>query len=336
MRRFLTWLSDNIIEWLTVAGPASPNPLCDFNRLRYELRPGDILLVEGRTRVSDVIKLITQSPWTHSAIYIGRLYDITDASLRERIQHHYQGEPEDQLLVEANMGEGTVISNVKKYQHDHLRICRPAGLSLADARKVTHHCIRHLGYDYDVRQILDLARFFFPWSLMPRRWRSSLFQHNAGDPTRTVCSSMLAEAFSKVNFPILPFIDRSDDGAVRFFKRNPRLFTPRDFDYSPYFEIIKYPFLGINEIGLYRRLPWSDDELLYNDDQHHFIDEIQQTTVTTAGPNPQQDSKPNSDSISDSHSETDSKAKIHAVADWNDSRFDKPNTLGDKASGGRR
>ena len=34
---------------------------------------------------------------------------------------------------------------------------------------------------------------------------------------------------------------------------------PRDFDYSPYFSIIKYPFLGMNDIGLYRRLPWDKE-----------------------------------------------------------------------------
>ena len=72
-----------------------------------------------------------------------------------------------------------------------------------------------------------------------------------------------------VDFPILPFIDRNDDGSVRFFKRNPRLAAPRDFDYSPYFSIIKYPYLGLNDVGLYHRLPWTDDSI-YNDERHAF------------------------------------------------------------------
>ena len=274
MNRFSNWLWNRVIHWLTVNGPPSPSPLCDFNRLQYELKPGDILLVEGRSRVSEVIKLITQSPWTHSALYIGRLYDINEKKLRDQVSKCYQGEPADQLIVEANLGEGTVINNVYKYHHDHVRICRPAGLSPVDAQKVIAYSIKRLGFDYDVRHILDFARFFFPWTILPRRWRSSLFQHNAGKATRTVCSSLLAEAFSTVDFPILPFIDRSDSGAVRFFKRNPRLFTPKDFDYSPYFSIIKYPFLGINDIGLYRRLPWSDQEIVYNDEKHEFLNNI--------------------------------------------------------------
>ncbi|WP_419600530.1 hypothetical protein [Thiolapillus sp.] len=68
-----------------------------------------------------------------------------------------------------------------------------------------------------------------------------------------------------MDFPILPFIDRGEDGSLRLFKRNPKLFAPRDFDYSPYFSIIKYPFLGMNDVGLYRRLPW--------DKENDFLDE---------------------------------------------------------------
>ncbi|MDJ0740968.1 MAG: YiiX/YebB-like N1pC/P60 family cysteine hydrolase [Gammaproteobacteria bacterium] len=269
MRDLLRWLYKKATDWLTKDGPPSPTPLCDFNRLGFELRSGDVILVEGRSRVSEVIKQITQSPWSHSALYIGRLYDVSDPDLREVIGYHYDGDPEDQLVIEALMGKGTIISPLSRYHEDHLRICRPTGLSPADAESVIGYAAKHLGWDYDVRQILDLARFFFPWSFLPRRWRSSLFEHNAGKPTRTVCSTLLAEAFMAVDFPILPFIDRADDGSVRFFKRNPRLATPRDFDYSPYFSIIKYPFLGLNDIGLYHRLPWTDDDI-YNDERHAF------------------------------------------------------------------
>lgn len=269
MRDVLRWLNNKATEWLTREGPPSPTPLCDFNRLGFELRTGDIILVEGRSRVSEVIKIITQSPWSHSALYIGRLYDIRDPDLRAVIEYHYDGDPEEQLLIEAVMGRGTIVSPLAYYKNDHIRICRPTTLSPIDAEAVIAYSAKHLGWDYDVRQILDLARFFFPWNFLPRRWRSSLFQHNAGNPTRTVCSTLLAEAYSSVDFPILPFIDRAEDGSVRFFKRNPRLFAPRDFDYSPYFSIIKYPFLGINDVGLYHRLPWTDDDI-YNDELHAF------------------------------------------------------------------
>ncbi len=270
MRRFGQRLMKWISDWLTKEGPPPRSPLCDFARLSYELRLGDVLLVEGRSRVSQVIKTITQSTWTHSALYIGRIYDIRDPVLQQRVRMAYTGDLSEPLLVEALLGKGTIIVPVSKYRHDHLRICRPSGLEPEDAHRVIAFSLDHLGLDYDVRHLFDLARFFFPWTVLPRRWRSSLFEHNAGKPTRAVCSSLIASAFNMVNFPILPFIDRDEDGSVRFFKRNPRLFTPKDFDYSPYFNIIKYPFLGIDDLGVYRKLPWCDETILYNDDERAF------------------------------------------------------------------
>jgi hypothetical protein len=270
MRSFSDWLNDSATEWLTKDGLPPPTPLCDFKRLQYELRAGDVILIEGRSRVAEVIRVITQSPWSHAALYIGRLYDIQDRDLREVVEYHYDGDPEDHLIVEALMGKGTIISRLSTYQQDHVRICRPASLSPQDAQQVIAYTAKHLGWDYDLRQVLDLARFFFPWSILPRRWRSSLFQHNAGNPTRIVCSTLLAQAFGFVNYPILPFIDRADDGSVRFFKRNPKLFAPRDFDTSPYFEIIKYPYLGLADLGLYRKLPWAEEDIYYNDEAQAF------------------------------------------------------------------
>jgi hypothetical protein len=265
-QQLMQWVSD----WLTNEGPLPHSPFCDFKRLSYELRPGDVLLVEGRSRVSNVIKQITQSSWTHSALYIGRIYDIRDPTLQQQVRMGYHGDLNEQLMVEALLGQGTIIVPVSKYRQDHVRICRPTGLEPEDAQKVVAHAIQHIGTEYDIRHLIDLARFFFPWAILPRRWRSSLFEHNAGIPTRTVCSSLIASAFNSVNFPILPFIDRDDDGSVRFFKRNPRLFSPKDFDYSPYFDIIKYPYMGLDELSVYRRLPWSDEEILYNDDARRF------------------------------------------------------------------
>ena len=39
--------------------------------LRRVLQPGDVLLVEGNTRVSVAIKYLTQSTWSHAALYVG-------------------------------------------------------------------------------------------------------------------------------------------------------------------------------------------------------------------------------------------------------------------------
>ncbi len=241
-------------------------PLSDFERLRYEIRPGDVILVEGRSAISEIIKTITLSNWTHSALYIGRLHNIDDPVLRSFIQRFYHGGMDDQLIIESQLGCGTIVDCISKYRDDHLRICRPTSITRTDSQKVIAYAINRLGTNYHVRQIFDLARFLFPYSILPRRWRSSLFEHNAGTPTHTVCSTMMAEAFASVHYPILPVLHRNEYGNLVMYKRNTRLITPKDFDYSPYFDVIKYPILDFDELAIYQRMPWGKDGIVLNDE----------------------------------------------------------------------
>jgi hypothetical protein len=104
---------------------------------------------------------------------------------------------------------------------------------------------------------MDLARFMFPYWFLPKRWRSTLFEHNAGKPTKTVCSTMMAEAFARVRFPLIPVICQDKEGNLSLVQSNSKLLTPRDFDHSPYFDVIKYPLLEFDELGIYRKLPWD-------------------------------------------------------------------------------
>jgi len=237
--------------------------LTDFERLCEEIRPLDVLLVEGRSRVSNIIKTVTCSPWTHAALYIGRMDDIKDGALQNKIAEYYRGDHRRQLLVEALLDEGTTIKPLDKYKGEHLRICRPNGLSKSDRQKAVAFALSHLGFAYDVRHLLDLARFLFPYAVIPRRWRSTLFTRRPGQTTKTVCSYMLGEVFASINFPILPVIERLEGDKFKLYKRNTKLLTPSDFDYSPYFDIIKYPFLSLDEIAAYRLLPW-DQEMILN------------------------------------------------------------------------
>jgi hypothetical protein len=262
LKRLQTRMWNAVTNWLN-AEPGDGDPhLSNYERMRLEIRPADVVLVEGRSRVSNIIKNITLSSWTHAALYIGRLHDIEDNDLREYLEYHYSGEPGEPLVIEALLGEGTVVSPLRKYRDYHLRVCRPKGLSRTDAELVIRHCIGCIGLDYDVRQLLDLARFLFPYGLLPRRWRSSLFAHNTGAPTRTVCSTMIGEAFQAVRFPILPLARERAGRRGNLQERNSKLFTPRDFDYSPYFEIIKYPMFDFDELAVYRQLPWAMEEVI--------------------------------------------------------------------------
>ena len=259
-------LLKKLTDWLMREKPPKGMPLSDFNRLRYEIKPCDVLLIEGQSRVSNVIRRVTQSPWTHAMLYIGYILDIENPELRKKLKTLYTGDENDQLVIEGLLGKGTILTPLKYYAKSHMRICRPDGIAREDNQKVLSYAIRQLGMPYNVRQILDLARLLFPWSILPRRWRSSLFVYNAGDATQQICSTLIAEAFASVKFPILPVIKRKDKNKVALYQLNPRLITPKDFDYSPFFDIIKYPIYDLSEKGLYRHLPWSEDNIVMNDD----------------------------------------------------------------------
>jgi hypothetical protein len=250
-----TW--NKFVHWLTFESPDFHSPLTSFERLRYELRPGDVILVEGRSKIGDIIKSVTQSIWTHSFFYIGRLHDIDDPLLREHILRYRHCQPDEQLIIESMLGKGTIVNAIDVYEGEHLRICRPRGITRNDSQKVIAYAIDQLGVDYNVRQIMDLFRFMFPYWFIPKRWRSSLFEHNAGRPTENVCSTMMAEAFAAVRFPIIPVLHQDKSGNLKLLRRNSKLITPCNFDHSPYFDVIKYPVLDFDELGVYRKLPWD-------------------------------------------------------------------------------
>lgn len=246
-------------NWLSREPLLKPAFLYDFDKIRFEIRPCDVLLVEGRNRISNIIKQVTHSMWSHSALYIGRLHDIDDLSLRAQVKKYYKGPPDEQLLIESIMGRGTIVTPLARYKDYNIRICRPSGLARDDAQKVIGYSINHLGMRYSLRHVIDLFRFLFPWGILPRRWRSTLFVHNALKPTEEICSSLIASAFQHVHFPILPEIIEDKEG-VTLVSRNPKLFTPKDFDFSPFFDIIKYPMLPLIGEGMYQHLPWEADQ----------------------------------------------------------------------------
>ena len=269
-----------VINWLTKEPGQTELPLCDFERIQYEIRPCDVLLVEGRSRVSEKIKLITQSRWSHSALYIGRILDIAEPTLRAIVKHHYKGPKDEQLIIEGMLGCGVIVTALSNYKHDHMRICRPQGISGSDAQKVIEYAIIRLGKEYNIRQTLDLFRYMYPWSFLPRRWRSSLFKYKPGESTHEICSTMIAEAFSSVKFPITPLIKKTTAGrGVELIPRNPMLTTPADFDYSPYFQVIKYPIFGLATSAVYRDLPWTESGAVSDDKDQVYVPDTAKVTM---------------------------------------------------------
>lgn len=213
--------------------------------LRQSLEPGDVLLVEGNNRIAGVIKYLTQSTWSHSALYVGPLAGRATE----------QGEPH--VLIEANVGEGVVSAPLSKYFRFHTRICRPVGLTEADRTTVCDYAVARIGFAYDLKNIVDLMRYLLPLPVSPR-WRRRLIALGSGDPSRLICSALIAEAFRAVHYPILPKITLagSRQALEQILEiRHSSLYCPRDFDISPYFNVVKPTIArGFD----YRTLHWVD------------------------------------------------------------------------------
>jgi hypothetical protein len=226
-------------------GGYEPFTPSDPDVLRATLQPGDVLLVEGNNNVSGIIKYLTQSTWSHAALYVGPIGERTASD----------GEP--LVLVEANLGEGVVGAPLSKYHRFHTRICRPIGLTEDDCARVCTYAAERIGFDYDVKNILDLMRFLIPLPV-PQRWRRRMMALGSGHPTRIICSALIAQAFESVRYPILPRVTRVESEAARqeiLEIRHSSLYAPRDFDISPYFKLVK-PTV---ERGFdYRVMQWAD------------------------------------------------------------------------------
>jgi hypothetical protein len=260
-------LKKGLYQWLTHEPKTSEVMPYDYKRLKYEIRPGDVLLIEGRSRVSSIIRRVTQSSWTHAALYIGRQIDFEDDELQSIVAKRIDKKPNRRLVIEGMLDKGTIVSTLSTYRNHHIRICRPIGIAPDDLQKVVAYAVRSLGQPYNVRHLLDLMRFMLPWGLLPRRWGSTLFRTASGEPESDICSSLIAKAFSSVQFPILPYIKMNGDESMEVFHRNPHLYSPKDFDFSPYFNIIKYPLFNPEEpLPYYRRLPWTQSDLQHQDE----------------------------------------------------------------------
>ena len=200
--------------------------------LAQVLQTGDVLLVEGTSRVSSAIKYLTQSTWSHAALYVGK-----------------SATGESQFL-EADMVYGVRLVPLSYFTEFHCRVCRPISLNEAERQAVCDFGLARVGLHYDMKNIVDLARYLLPNPPVPMRWRRQMLSLGSGDPTRAICSTLVAEAFASVNYPILPTVEtlpavdllgnpRAGSSRELLHIRHHSLYVPRDFDVSPYFQIVK-------------------------------------------------------------------------------------------------
>lgn len=203
------------------------------------LEPCDVLLVDGSSKVSTAIKYLTQSTWSHAALYVGDMLGTgTDGQML--------------ALVEADLKDGVRAVPLSSYANANVRICRPEQLSPEDRARVLRFAVEAIGRHYDLQNVFDLLRYLLPEPPVPMRWRRQMIELGSGEPTRAICSTLIAQAFQSVRYPILPEVHEPSE-RIRFMPRHYSFITPRDFDLSPYFRIVK-PTL---EDGFdYRDFPW--------------------------------------------------------------------------------
>ncbi len=134
MRVLPEWIGQRLARYLsrprdTGFHPATSPP----GLVAAALRPGDVLLVEGTSRLSSAIRYLTQSTWSHAALYVG---DVVDPP-------GFVGDR--RTLIEADVKEGVRAVPLSLYAGYHTRICRPVGLSHDATARVCDYMISRLG-----------------------------------------------------------------------------------------------------------------------------------------------------------------------------------------------
>lgn len=253
MNGVLRWAGRRLADYLSRPlfnfEPYCPIESADFMRL---LKPADVLLVEGNTRISTAIKYLTQSTWSHATMFIG---DALGQGL----------DPDTSpVLLEADLAKGVIAIPLATYARFNTRICRPINLTEEDRVRVVHFVVQRIGLAYDLKNVIDLGRYLLPTPPVPSFMRRRMLSFGSGDPTRAICSTLIAQAFQSVRYPILPRIEtlsreeqKQYDYSVSEIHhiRHHSLFAPRDFDLSPYFKIIK----PLQERNFdYKSLLWDD------------------------------------------------------------------------------
>ncbi|WP_369942854.1 lipo-like protein [Xanthomonas medicagonis] len=225
----------------------SPLPTSPPALLQAALRKGDVLLVEGNSRFSTAIKYLSQSTWSHAALYIG--------------DHLGPASDEDApTFCDVDINVGVRLVGLREFAGLHTRICRPVGLGADEIEAVADYMVSRVGNSYDLKNIFDLARYLIRTPPLPSSVKRRFLELGSGEPTKAICSTLLAQAFGAIRYPILPEIGHVPPSGAQdeeiLHNRHHSLYLPRDFDVSPYFNVVK-PRL---QAGFdFHRLVWHED-----------------------------------------------------------------------------
>jgi hypothetical protein len=180
------------------------------------LRNGDVLLTEGNTRAAALIKRITRSTWSHVSMYVGPLEE----------------GPDPRCIVEADVAEGVRSIRLSELEGLNVRVLRPIGLTEALRSRLAEWVVSRIGGEYDLKHAWVLARSFLG---MPPKVSSAPASNSiAESASRFICSTLLANAFALVGYPILPI--HTPVAAVS--TADHRYVVPDDFETASVFEVV--------------------------------------------------------------------------------------------------
>ena len=174
---------------------------------------------------------------------------------------------EAKLLCDVDVNDGVRVVPLSVFSNVHTRICRPVGLSEAEIDAVVSHTVSRVGFSYDLKNVFDLARYLIRTPPVPDSMKRRMIALGSGEPTRAICSTLLAQAFGSIRYPILPEVELheapspgADQARAEILHiRHYSLYMPRDFDTSPFFRIIKPRIEGGFD---FHRLVWGESESL--------------------------------------------------------------------------
>lgn len=203
------------------------------------IRPGDVVLVSGQSYLSEIIKIITKSNWSHSFLYLGngRILE-ADSILYEKEGPRRVKKPR-------------VMENpVEKYFPYNMRIKRPVQLTEEHLNQILEKARSYIGKDYDKKNIVN-----FIWKAFGFKKIDS--NKNIGSKDKYICSALIAKLFQDVNYPILPEETLVDKKKRFVRKKNYTQIAPGDFDLASSQFWVTIPFQGIGKTDHYTDIKWN-------------------------------------------------------------------------------
>ncbi|MFU8769795.1 MAG: hypothetical protein ACNA7H_08680, partial [Desulfotignum sp.] len=115
MTSMTTLFRKRILNWLEQHRyPYEQRGYNNLNRLYQVIKPGDVVLVEGMSEMSRLIKLFSGSQWSHAALYVGNALAEIGVPAQKLHLNRY-GKDARHMLVEAFSGQGVTASPLSIY-----------------------------------------------------------------------------------------------------------------------------------------------------------------------------------------------------------------------------